>query len=376
MPTSAGVAPVGESVVLAKPDLGRIIDRLRRDGYTVVGPTIAQGAIVFDELHGLDDLPIGWTDEQEGGHYRLRRRDDGAYFGYAVGPHSWKKYLFPPQLTLFSIERSDASFAVRPGPEAAGKYAFLGVRSCDLHAIEIQDRVFLGGPYVDPHYLARRESAFVIAVHCGQAASTCFCASMGTGPRAVRGFDLGLTELPEAFLVEIATDAGRAVLEGIATRPAAGEDLGVAARVVREAERQMGRRLDSADLPELLYDNLDHSRWNDVAGRCLSCTNCTMVCPTCFCHSIEDVPDLEGQRAERVRVWDSCFNPEHAHTAGGNARPDIRSRYRQWLTHKLASWIDQYGVSGCVGCGRCITWCPVGIDLTEEVAAIRGRAIV
>ena len=131
-------------------------------------------------------------------------------------------------------------------------------------------------------------------------------------------------------------------------------------------------RLDTSDLPELLYKNLEHPRWDDVAERCLSCTNCTMVCPTCFCHSIEDVPDLDSQRSERVRLWDSCFNFDHAHTAGGNMRPDIRSRYRQWLTHKLASWIDQYGVSGCVGCGRCITWCPVAIDITEEVAAIRG----
>jgi sulfhydrogenase subunit beta (sulfur reductase) len=134
----------------------------------------------------------------------------------------------------------------------------------------------------------------------------------------------------------------------------------------------MKRRLDTSDLPELLYNNLEHPRWDDVAARCLSCTNCTMVCPTCFCHSLEDVPDLSQERSERVRVWVSCFNLEHAHPAGGNMRPEIRAHYRQWLTHKLASWVDQFGVSGCVGCGRCITWCPVAIDITQEVAAIRG----
>ena len=373
MPTSAGVAPVGATVIIAKPDLGRIIDRLRQDDYTVVGPTIAQGAIVFDELRTVQDLPIGWTDEQEGGHYRLRRRDDGAYFGYAVGPHSWKKYLFPAQLTLFSIETTGGSFSVHGNPEPVPKYAFLGVRSCDLHAIEIQDRTFVHGPHIEPHYKARRDRAFIIAVHCGQAAATCFCTSMRTGPRAVRGFDLALTELPAALLVEVATERGREIMSDVPSRPASGEELGTAARLIDATEGQIHRRLETADLPELLYANLEHPRWDDVADRCLSCTNCTMVCPTCFCHSIDDVPDLEGQRSERVRVWDSCFNPAHAHTAGGNARPDIRSRYRQWLTHKLASWIDQYGVSGCVGCGRCITWCPVGIDLTEEVAAIRGK---
>ncbi len=372
MTTSAGTAPAGAAVIIAKPDLGRIIDRLRQEGYTVVGPTLAQGAIIFDELSSVRDLPIGWTDEQEAGQYRLLRRDDDAYFGYAVGPHSWKKYLFPAQLTLFSIATSGGSFAVEPNPDPVPKYAFLGVRSCDLHAIEIQDRTFVHGPYVEPHYQARRERAFIIAVQCGQAAATCFCTSMRTGPQAVRGFDLALTELPEAFVVEVATERGHAIMADITSRQASGADLGAAARVVGGAEEQISRRLETADLPELLYANLEHARWDDVAARCLSCTNCTMVCPTCFCHSIEDVPDLEGQRSDRVRVWDSCFNPAFGHTAGGNTRPEIRSRYRQWLTHKLASWIDQYGVSGCVGCGRCITWCPVGIDLTEEVAAIRG----
>ncbi len=374
MPSSAGVAPTGRTMVFDKPELGRIIDRLWQDGYTVVGPTIAQGAIVVDEVRSLSALPIGWTDEQEGGTYRLHHRDDGRYFGFAVGPHSWKKYLFPPRLTLFSIEMGNEAFQVHPNHDPVPKYAFLGARSCDLHAIEIQDRTFLHGPYVDPHYQARRESALIIAVNCTQAASTCFCSSMRTGPKAVRGFDLALTELPDAFLVEIATERGLRILEGIDGREASREDLGAAARALRDTESQMKRRLDTSDLPELLYENLEHPRWDDVADRCLSCTNCTMVCPTCFCHSVEDVPDLDGQRTERVRLWESCFNPEHAHVAGGNTRPDIRSRYRQWLTHKLASWIDQFGVSGCVGCGRCITWCPVGIDLTEEVSAIRGES--
>jgi sulfhydrogenase subunit beta (sulfur reductase) len=374
MPSTAGVAPTGRALVIEKPELGTIIERLWNAGYTVVGPTIAQEAIVFDELRSLSDLPIGWTDVQEAGTYRLRKRDDSAYFGYNVGPHSWKKYLFPPRLTLYSLEKTEGSFTVKPGPTSDTKYAFLGVRSCDLHAIEIQDRVFLHGPYVDPHYHARREGAFVVAVNCGQAAPTCFCTSMGTGPQAVRGFDLALTELAESFLVEVATPRAAEILEGISCREAKGEELGAAARVVRSTEAQMKRRLETNDLPELLYNSLEHPRWDDVAGRCLSCTNCTMVCPTCFCHSLEDVPNLDSQRTERVRVWESCFNPDHGHLAGGNSRPDIRARYRQWLTHKLASWIDQYGVSGCVGCGRCITWCPVGIDITEEVAALREGA--
>jgi ferredoxin len=361
-------------VVLHKADLRAILDRLWQAGYTVVGPTIAQGAIVLDEIRRLDQLPIGWTDEQEGGTYRLKPRSDGAYFGYAVGPHSWKKYLFPPRLSLFTLERTEDGFRMEPNQQPVPRYAFLGARSCDLHAIEIQDRTFLHGPYVDPHYRARREGMLVIAVNCGTAAATCFCTSMQTGPQVQRGFDLALTELDDSFVVEVATPQGAELLLGLSCREAAGEDLGAAARVVRDTAASIERRMETHDLPDLLYNNLEHARWDDVAGRCLSCTNCTMVCPTCFCHSIEEVPDLDSQRAGRVRLWDSCFNPAHSHMAGGLVRPDIRARYRQWLTHKLASWIDQYGVSGCVGCGRCITWCPVGIDLTEEVAAIRTGA--
>jgi ferredoxin len=371
---SGGVPPLGRTLLVSKPTLGLLIDRLWQAGYTVIGPTLAQEAIVLDEVRRLDQLPIGWTDEQEGGTYRLHRRDDGAYFGYAVGPHSWKKYLFPPRLTLYSIARTPDGLTVQPPPETVPRYAFLGARGCDLHAIEIQDRTFLHGPYVDPHYQARREGLFVVAVHCAQAAATCFCTSMQTGPQADRGFDLALTELSDAFVVEVATPRGAEMLAGLEARDATGAELGQAARVVRETAASMRRHMDTRDLPELLYDNLEHPRWDDVAGRCLSCTNCTMVCPTCFCHCVEEVPDLAGQLAGRARLWDSCFNPAHGSVAGGMVRPDIRSRYRQWLTHKFASWIDQYGVSGCVGCGRCITWCPVAIDVTQEVAAIRGES--
>jgi ferredoxin len=138
-----------------------------------------------------------------------------------------------------------------------------------------------------------------------------------------------------------------------------------------EPGRPVPRSLDTDGIRDLLFSNLEHPRWQQVADRCLSCANCTLVCPTCFCSSVSDVADLSGDHASRERQWASCFTLEHSQMHGGNARPTVASRYRQWLTHKLAGWIDQFGSSGCTGCGRCITWCPVGIDLTAEVAAIR-----
>lgn len=361
--------------VMPKTKLDDLILLLQGDGFEVIGPRIDQGAIVYGPLRCAEELPIGWTDRQEPGSYRLERRGDGAYFGYAVGPHSWKKYLFPPVLRLWQARRSGATFAVKPNEEEPPPRAFLGVRACELQAIAVQDLTFLNraGQYTDPHYARARARLFLIAVECEHPGGTCFCASMGTGPavKAEAVFDLALTELDDAFVVRAGSAAGEAMCDRLDLPTAAAGQVEEAGRRVERAAQSMGRALDSTDLRGLLHRNPEHPRWEHVADRCLACTNCTLVCPTCFCSCVEDQTDLGLESAERVRRWDSCFNPEFGQVHGGNFRPSIRGRYRQWLTHKFASWFDQFGVSGCVGCGRCITWCPVGIDVTEEIAAIR-----
>jgi formate hydrogenlyase subunit 6/NADH:ubiquinone oxidoreductase subunit I len=274
-----------------------------------------------------------------------------------------------------SATRTGDGFVAERPREDAPRRAFIGVRACEIAAIAVEDRTFLGGPYVDPTYKARREAAFIVAVNCGQAARTCFCASMGTGPAVESGYDIALTEIIEdgrhEFLLEVGSERGAEVAREIPARPALESDSAAARRASDRARAQMGRSMDTTGIKDLLYRNLEHPRWEDVAARCLSCANCTMVCPTCFCSTVEEVTDLSGDHAERWRRWDSCFTAGHSHIHGGSVRSTTLSRYRQWLTHKLATWIDQYGTSGCVGCGRCITWCPVGIDLTEEVRAMR-----
>ena len=359
---------------LERNDLQVLLDALMAEGYRVVGPTVSQGAIVYDELRTVDDLPRGLTDVQEAGKYRLEQRDDDALFGYVVGPHSWKRYLFPPLATLATADRTADGWHMQVPSDPPPRYAFLGVRACELAALRVQDRVFLEGAYVDPIYKARRENCFVIAVNCTQAASTCFCTSMKTGPRceAGSGFDVGLTELAHGFVVESGSDVGRALLARLPLRNASEIDLTTAETARQKAVQQITRTMDTTDIRDLLLGNLNHPRWEQVASRCLSCANCTMVCPTCFCSSVGEVADLDGSHVERQRTWDSCFNLDFSYMNGGAIRNTVSSRYRQWLTHKLASWVDQFGTSGCVGCGRCITWCPVAIDLTEEVAAIRG----
>ncbi len=351
--------------------LSTLIATLRADGFRTIGPTIDQGAIIYDEIESADELPRGWTDRQEAGKYRLEKRDDDAYFGYVVGPHSWKRFLFPPSAVVATADRGDAGWDLRTPDHEPPRYAFLGVRACEIAAMKVQDRVFLEGPYVDPIYKKRRDAAFIVAVNCTQAASTCFCTSMQTGPRCKGGFDLALTEIDGGFIIESGSAAGDDVLQRLPTAPADETAFARAESARQQAVDQITKTMDAEGLRDLLLQNLDHPRWDEVATRCLSCTNCTMVCPTCFCSSVSEVSDLTGDHVERHRQWDSCFNIDFSYMNGGVVRNGIRSRYRQWLTHKLASWHDQFDTSGCVGCGRCITWCPVEIDLTEEVAAIR-----
>lgn len=351
-----------------------LFDVLKSSGFQIVGPTIDQDAIVYDQIDSVDDLPKGWTDVQKPGLYRLNQRNDDKLFGYNVGPHSWKKYLFPPNVALSIGKKNEDGWEFQEAPDDPPKLAFLGVRACELAAIRIQDRVFVGGDYVDSTYQKRRQRILIIAVNCTQAAETCFCTSMDTGPRCTDGFDLALTELDDGFLVEASTPEGKAIVDQLITLEVTRKQQQSAELARQNAVDQIKKRMDTTEIRDLLMSNLEHARWDEVASHCLSCTNCTMVCPTCFCSSVEEVSDLAGENVERRRQWDSCFNLEFSYMNGGVVRDSTRSRYRQWMTHKLATWIDQFGTSGCVGCGRCISWCPVGIDLTEEVAAIRKDA--
>lgn len=357
-----------------------IVQKLNEEGYSVVGPVLRAGAIVYDRVTSAAQLPVGWTDEQQPKTYRMKPGSSGAMFGYAVGPHSWKRFLFPPVQKIFGSRRVGKNFEVEHDgqPSPAPRYAFLGVRPCELAAMAIQDKVFDNGLYVDKDYKALRDQAFVIAVNCSHPAGTCFCTSMGTGPEAKSGFDLVLTEVIDErahfFAVESGSDRGNQFLARIPHRPLEPGEVEKTRGVVEGARRRIRKTFDPTDIKELLYENFEHSYWDDVAKRCLSCANCTLVCPTCFCTTIEDVTDLTGDNAERWRKWDSCFTMDFSYIHGGSIRSSVRSRYRQWITHKLASWIDQFGTSGCVGCGRCITWCPVGIDITEEAWSIRQRA--
>ncbi|MFN9808882.1 MAG: 4Fe-4S dicluster domain-containing protein [Deltaproteobacteria bacterium] len=360
---------------LARAELDRLFSLLSEEGRVVHGPTVRDGAIVDAPLSSASELPIGWTDRQEPGRYRLERRADEAVFGFVVGPGSPMSIFFPPEETLYRAERrDDGKVGFTPVVPTPSPKALLGVRACDVAAMRVQDRVFVERAHREPRYAARREDTIVVGVHCLAPGPLCFCASMGTGPRVGDGADVALAERLDhgghVFVAEALTDRGERLLARLDGSEASEEDLRWRDDGLAAAARSMGRTLDTTELPGRLFAALDHPRWEEVGERCLSCGSCTSVCPSCFCSGSEDPSDLDGAEASRTRFWESCFTAEHGELHGHTTRPRTAERYRQWATHKLGGWVSQMGQSGCVGCGRCIAWCPAGIDLVAEVNAI------
>ena len=351
--------------------LPSLVSGLMGLGYQCLGPAEENGTIVMRALESPDGLARGLQAEQAPGRYRLTSDPHNRYFAWANGPQAIKPQTFAPQESLWRVERDAAGrlqfAAVQP---AVVRQAIIGVRACDLAALALQDAHFLREGRRDPHYAQRREHLFLVAVQCAEPAATCFCASTGDGPTPTAGYDLSLAELADGFVAAAGSDKGRAVLAALKLAPATSQQIEAARQQGVAAAAAQTRRLPGQNLRDVLMSRLEHPRWDAVAARCLACGNCTAVCPTCFCHAEADTPALDGRSSQHVRMWDSCFGESHGHLHGFNVRPDIRSRYRQWLIHKLATWHDQFGRSGCVGCGRCIAWCPVGIDLTEETAAL------
>lgn len=361
--------------IISKEQLNELFKKLQSVGYQLIGPTIQDKAIVYGKIHGITDLPIGWTDKHSRGSYRLVERKDKALFGYNVGPYTWKKYLFPPKQTLFSADKTTSDIKVKVTNDNEPKLALIGVRSCELQAIEIQDKVYSDGDYGDAGYTKRRKEAFILAVNCTVASDSCFCTTMQTGPKVKGNFDLALTEIlagsKHYFTLTIGSELGEKIVQSLALPEAGKKELEEAKELCDKLEQQIKRRFDHTKVKQLLQNNQEHPTWDALDKRCLSCANCTLVCPTCFCLGIEDTTNLSGTQSERTRKWDSCFTREFSYMHGGPIRKTIKSRYRHWISHKLAHWHDQFGTSGCVGCGRCISWCPVGIDITEEVVKLQ-----
>lgn len=360
---------------LNRHELQGILDALLRRGYDVIGPALRNHAIILDSIRSIEDLPAGWSAETAPGRYRTKRRADNALFGAAVGPDSLKKYFHPSRVRLLRAQRTNGAFHILSEPRESPKRAFFGVRPCDLAAVARQDRILRDDQYTDDVYRANRAHVFIIAAQCTEGAETCFCESVGTGPRAEAGFDLALTERPvdntTEFLVEVGSDEGLAVLNEVQPSKAPKAWLDESRDACRTYGAAQSRRLSLDQAAQIFDLSFDHPHWDNVADRCLACSNCTLACPTCFCVNTEDRSTVDGATAERWRLWDSCFTQQFTYIHGGTIRFSAKARYRQWISHKLGRWKEQFGAGGCVGCGRCIAWCPGAIDITREFAELK-----
>ena len=372
--------------VVGPDGLTAIVDELDRAGYEVWGPAVRDGVIATRRLDGSDRLPIGYTVDQSPGSSRLVDVGDRSRFGWAVGPQPWKPLLHPPSTTTMHFaqaERDQPVTVTLPG-RPARRLALFGLRPCDLAALETLDHVLLDAPpSVEPTYDARRSDALLVVVNCGVPAATCTCVSFGTGPHvgATHAHDLEITELVAAdpqrepdYVVTAISERGASVLAEVAARiPTFDVDDGHLAAVAAQqadASAAVERRVPADRMREAISSSHDLDLWTEIAERCVACGNCTAVCPTCFCTTINDVGDLSGTHVERRREWESCFSLEFSRLGDGSVRSSVAARYRQWITHKLGAWHDQFGESGCVGCGRCTTWCPVGIDFMRVAQGI------
>lgn len=349
-----------------------MIHLLTSEGYKVLGPTVKNDVITYGQLCSTQDLPVGWKDEQKAGYYRLKKRDDNALFGYNLGPHSWKQFLFPSNEKVLQARKLDSGLTLLEEIKAEEqKMAFIAVRACELKAIEVLDKVFIENGSSYRQYKKRREELFIIAVNCTRSVSTCFCTTMKTGPTVEGSFDIAITEVIQDhehyFTVRVGSPKGQKLCDTLHLSNAQKTQEQRALQLIEENKKAMQVRFDDSTSKDMLSKSHNYKAWDDVAARCINCANCTLVCPTCFCSDTKEKVSLDGSHSERWQHWESCFNLSHSYVHGGSIRTSSMSRYRQWLTHKFGTWWDQFDTSGCVGCGRCITWCPVGIDVTEEI---------
>lgn len=360
-----------EHVFLPRQDLHRLLQLLIEQGHLCLGPVVRDGAIQYLPVTGIDDFSVGVEVLQSPAVYHLRSGVGERLFSWSNGPHALRPVLFPPREVLWRVERDPSGkLSFSQVDDATGPIAVIGVRACDLAALELQDQHFLTPGAEDPQYKRRRASLLLIGVDCSHPSDTCFCASTGDGPDLRTGFDLGMSELDEGFILRAGTDRGRELLEQLEPAPATDDQLRQAADQIKEAAAGQKRQLPDSDLHQLLLERMEHPHWQQVAERCTACGSCTALCPTCFCFSEHSQTSLDGASSQQIREWSSCFTLGHSSLHGHSVRADIASRYRQWVTHKLAGWYEQFGRSGCVGCGRCISWCPVGIDITQVAARV------
>lgn len=284
-----------------------------------------------------------------------------------------KLFIYKPVLDLFRFESvSKGAPKVIETLPVAEKQVIVGIHPCDTHAITYLDRVFLG-QWEDPYYSKIRENTLIISLNCSFVSENCFCRSMGTGPffKAESGTDIVLTDFEDRWLIEIKSPRAGELFKA-AGIGASEEDIARKSEMEKTLIEGFKKSVETKGLETLLREGAAHPLWERISEeRCLSCSNCVMVCPTCFCYDVSEETGIDLKDSTRLRRWDSCQDMAFSEVHGGNFRQRRAGRLRQFVTHKLGH-ARQFGSALTVGCGRCITWCPTGIDLVEIAKEIKG----
>ncbi len=293
---------------------------------------------------------------------------------------SLKPIIFPQHETFLEFAASeDGTPVMREVVPEPNPFLVLGVRPCDARALRLYDKVF-GGDIKDPYYWKRREKAILLGLACSVPPSpNCFCPTVDGSPFSTEGLDILMTDLGDRYYVTSLTPKGEKLLAAEKTvfkAPAAADKRAVT-RMKSESEKRINRQVEQlAEVPPKLAGMFEASLWDEEAMGCLRCGICTYLCPTCHCFDIADeLRSSSPLKGLRIRNWDTCQFPDFTmHSSGHNPRPDKASRLRQRILHKFHYFVVNHEAYQCTGCGRCISLCPVGIDIIEVLDKVREYA--
>jgi len=341
-----------ETKILKKEQLEQFLDGLIRER-TVFAPTKRDNERLFGAIGSAQGTSI------EAGTTK----------------NSLKSALFPQTERLFLYRQTGEGVETEVPPEEKELVLF-GIRPCDARSLVLLDGVFQSG-IEDPYFSGKRKRSLVIAMACATSGRACFCTAVGGSPCATEGSDLLLLDLGDRYLVEAATDKGKEIVKDRLFEATDEKDLAEGEKFKAKAEAAMDGKVSDAPmtgktLEEGLKEVFDDPLWEELTETCMSCGVCTYLCPTCHCFDICDETALTG--GERIRIWDSCQFPLFTRQASGfNPRPTGRERFRQRIMHKFSYLPENGNITGCVGCGRCVTECPVNLDIREVVSKLARR---
>ncbi len=332
---------------VSKDGLRKRIERLM-ERCRVVGPVFRGQYHEFAQLKQVGELDLTF------GNTRLSPKD-------LFHPHSDRMFTY-------ALGKDDPEAGIlKEAPQDYSPRVVVGIRPCDARAFQLDDVNFVSDQFKDPWWAKRRESATLVGLACNEPCSTCFCTTVGTGPFDAAGLDVMLVDVGDGYVARPVTEKGRGLLAEVElTSLAPAEVTKKAAQLQKSAEQCLGKLFSvEAVASQNSLELFNASFWDEVQFACINCGTCTFLCPTCWCFDIQD--EVNGDKGDRLRLWDSCMFPLFTHHGSGhNPRSQKLQRVRQRFMHKLKYYQDKYhqGVA-CVGCGRCVQHCPVNIDIRQ-----------